>query len=76
MIRQCRPKIAADTGAPEDEIEVTPEMIEAGIEAYRPYWADLADSLEGIPALMVREIYLAMAATKRGSSSSTRRIIW
>jgi hypothetical protein len=44
-----------------DEIEITPEMIEAGRDAYSGYFADLRgpDSRE-VSRKMVSEVYLAM----------------
>jgi hypothetical protein len=41
-------------------IEITPEMIEAGVKAYSAHWGDVADCLENTPATMVTDVYRAM----------------
>jgi hypothetical protein len=56
-------------GAGAPEIEITMEMIKAGIEAYRPYWADLADGFD-VEEKMVRDVWAAMAAEERRSRES------
>jgi hypothetical protein len=43
-------------------VKITPEMIEAGVEAYRPFWGEIRDCDPGAPEMMVREIYLAMVS--------------
>lgn len=43
----------------EREIEVTSEMIEAGIDAYRPFWCELRDLDEGSDAKMVESVFIA-----------------
>jgi hypothetical protein len=45
-------------------------MIKAGVEAYRPYWADLADSIDGFPEKMVRDVWGAMVAEARRSKEN------
>jgi hypothetical protein len=51
-------------GAPECEVEITPAMIEAGVEAYLPFWCEVRDCDEGAPERMVVEIFKAMAACR------------
>lgn len=49
----------------ECEIEVTPEMIEAGVEEYRGHWLGLRDSDEAIARDMVCDVYRAMVTSLR-----------
>jgi hypothetical protein len=55
------------SGAPRDEIKITPEMIEAGVDAYYGIASDGWDN-PGNAALraMVREIFTAMSRRRRG----------
>jgi hypothetical protein len=39
-------------------------VIEAGVEAYRPYWPDLADGFD-VSEKMVRDVWEAMVAAAR-----------
>jgi len=48
----------------ESFVEPTPEMIKAGVEAYRPYWADLADGFN-VKDRMVRDVWTAMVGEAR-----------
>jgi hypothetical protein len=50
-----------EAGAPEGEIEITPEMIEAGKREYGIRWGDLRDAVDDVPEEeMVAAVYLAM----------------
>lgn len=48
----------------EREIEVTPEMIEAGLDAYRPFWCELRDFDEGSDAKMVESVFISMMMSR------------
>ena len=43
-------------------VEVTPAMIDAGLEQYNAVWTDLRDARDGADALMLRQAFLAMIA--------------
>lgn len=47
-------------GAPANEIEVTPEMIEAGMSEYNKRWCGLADADDDVAREMLMAAYLAM----------------
>ena len=47
-------------GAPATEIEITPEMIEAGMVEYNKRWCGLADADDDTAREMLRASYLAM----------------
>lgn len=49
-----------EAGAPANEIEITPEMIEAGMIEYNRRWCGLADADDDVAREMVRAAYLAM----------------
>ena len=51
---------AETAGAPVREIEITPGMIKAGVEAYLPFWGGLRDCDEGADEEMVIEVFRAM----------------
>ena len=55
----------AGAGAPEDEIEVTPEMIDAGTLAYLNF-----DLRGGEVEDRVERVYLAMESVRRRSRAS------
>jgi hypothetical protein len=55
-----RSDTAPEAGAPGDEIEVTPEMIEAGVDAYIEN-----DRFFHLPEEIVRNIFIAMQRAKR-----------
>lgn len=59
--------LAEPTGAPEPEIEVTPEMIEAGLAELFSF-----DREADIPEEKVREIYLAMRRISLNGPKSFR----
>ena len=48
-----------------DEIEITPEMIEAGMEEYRAHWPGLRDADEGVAVDMLRSAFKAMYSILR-----------
>ena len=52
---------AGEVGAPENEIEITPQMIEAGVEALAGRYFDLVDSY-GYPEI-AKTVFEAMVAT-------------
>ena len=54
--RAARP----ETGLSGTEIELTPAMIEAGLEEYRSVWTDLRDAQPGVAEVMLREAFRAM----------------
>jgi hypothetical protein len=56
------------TGAPVNEVKITPEMIEAGTRAFRPHWADIKDCIDGAAAKMVMDVFLAMAGVEQDRS--------
>lgn len=66
-------QIERDRPAPEAEIEVTEEMIEAGVDAYHGYYADLQPSSlveEGqanIERKMIKEVFIAMTRKEVGT---------
>lgn len=63
-----RPEIgSADLGAPADEIEITPAMTEAGIEALRTCLNGDCLSLSLLPDT-VRDIYFVMRLTALGDT--------
>lgn len=65
-------KVAA--GAPDAEIEITPEMIEAGMDAYRPFWGEIRDLDPGAGERMVMEVFRAMvSAASQGRVSLIHR---
>ena len=43
-----------------DEIEITEEMIRAGLAEYSWRWSDLADLVEGADCNMLAAVYIAM----------------
>lgn len=47
-------------GAETDEIEVTPEMIEAGMEEYSTRWMGLSDADDAVAEEMLAAAYRAM----------------
>lgn len=47
-------------GAPEDKIEITDEMIEAGMHEYGVRWRGLRDADDDVAREMVRAVYRAM----------------
>jgi hypothetical protein len=51
-------------GVPGNEIEIRPEMIEAGVNAYRPHWSDISECIDGASEKMVIEVFLAMFSLK------------
>lgn len=59
--------VASDeaAGAPVHEIKITPEMLQAGVEAYRPFWMDLRDSDPEGPPAMVASVYREMRLMER-----------
>jgi hypothetical protein len=63
--KAARPaKSAGEAGAPDDEIEITPEMIEAGYEASRLYDRDDPKEWE------MAAVYRAMEKERRRSHGS------
>jgi hypothetical protein len=58
------PANAGGDGAPEVEIEVTPEMIEAGLIPFLRFHRESMDD-----EAAVRQVYLAMEAISRGANS-------
>jgi len=59
--RPTRPE-AEPSGA---EIEITPEMIEAGVNAYLEFFVPIVEGYEGASSAMVRAVFLAMAGKNR-----------
>jgi hypothetical protein len=55
---------AAEAGAPDNEIEVTPEMIEAGLIPFLRFHRESMDD-----EVVVRQVYLAMRAASRAANS-------
>jgi hypothetical protein len=53
---------SGEAGAP--EIEVTPAMIEAGLEEYGSVWTDLRDARPGAAEVALVRIYAAMAGRR------------
>ena len=49
-----------DRPASDDEVEVTPEMIEAGMQEYGGRWLGLRDADDDVAREMLREAFLAM----------------
>ena len=47
-------------GAPADDIEITPAMIEAGMGEYGSVWCDLRDADDDVACEMLRAAYVAM----------------
>jgi hypothetical protein len=43
-----------------DEIEITPEMIEAGMEEYATRWIGLRDADDEVASMMLKAAYIAM----------------
>ena len=63
MVNSAAEKFA--TGAPEDEIEITPAMIEAGLGEFSPKTiVDLAESWAD-PVMVVESVYRAMLLAAR-----------
>jgi hypothetical protein len=52
--------------------KITPKMIEAGVEAYTPYWADISNCLDNTPEAMVRDVYKAMKTAESKSHLNVR----
>lgn len=50
----------SETGRREDEIEITEEMIEAGMAEYDGRWCGLHDADDDIAKEMLREAFFAM----------------
>jgi hypothetical protein len=63
---------ASGAGAPDAEIEITPEMIEAGIDRLSSHYFAFCDgeSLDQI----VRIVFLAMEEARRGSGHKEHQI--
>jgi hypothetical protein len=59
------PADSGEAGAPEDEIEITPGMMEVGVEAFYGY-----DPGDMEPERCVEAIYLAMETLRRASDKS------
>jgi hypothetical protein len=55
-----KPSSKPDRAAPETEIEITPEMIEAGCAAYGAHFLDLMRGEDFAPSAMVKEVFRAM----------------
>jgi hypothetical protein len=55
-----------ETGAPENEIEITPEMVTAGSDAVSEFWTSITDPQSdlSIVPLLVIAIYKAMEAER------------
>jgi hypothetical protein len=51
-------------GAPAMEIEVTREMIKAGVDAYSCFFPELRSGYPGAPAKMVRAVFCAMGRVR------------
>ncbi len=61
-----------------NEIEVTPEMVEAGMEEYSARWLGLRDADSNVAAEMLRAAFLAMYSvltTQRHGSSQTEMYV-
>jgi hypothetical protein len=55
---------SVEAGAPGKEIEITPEMIEVGVEAYSCFFPELRSGYPEAPARMVREVFCAMSQAR------------
>lgn len=53
-----------------DSAEITPEMIEAGCDAYAGFFLGLANGDEGVPESMVVEVFNAMLAARGRSRAA------
>jgi hypothetical protein len=56
-------QVERDRPAPEDEIEVTEEMVKAGVDAYHAFYGDLVNDLvaaEPVQSQMVKAVYVEM----------------
>lgn len=57
-----------------DEIEITPEMMEAGMAAYVGYWIGCRDADDDREREMVQEVFRAMLRARPGFFRATREI--
>jgi hypothetical protein len=64
-IGTASPADSGEAGAPEDEIEITPGMMEVGVESFYGY-----DPGDMEPERCVEAIYLAMETLRRASDKS------
>jgi hypothetical protein len=60
--RDTKPSVAPDIA----NVEVTPEMIVAGMEEYSARWLGLRDANDAIAEEMLRAAFLAMNSARRG----------
>ncbi len=56
--------VSSEAGAPANEIEITPEMVEAGVEAYSRFFLELRSGYREAPAAMVRAVFCAMGRVR------------
>lgn len=55
------PEESGEGGAPETEIQVTPEMVDAGADLIGRHFYDITDRESGLVRGLAVEVYLAMA---------------
>ena len=55
--------MARKTGAPKREIEITPEMVRAGVDQL---WEDWSLQMASEPEALVRAVYVAMVSASSG----------